>query len=59
VSPLSPLSQAAGERNGRVMHMVLPPPVGDEDFCVDYTSSVYEANGGLSLPFCNSLLESV
>jgi hypothetical protein len=29
-----------------VIHMVLPPPA-------------YEANGGLPLPFCNSLMESV
>ena len=53
-------SQAARERNGRrVMHLLLPPPVGDEVFCVGDASTVYEANGGMPLPFCISLLESV
>jgi hypothetical protein len=32
--------------------------VGDEDFCIGDACTV-EANRGMSLPFCNSLLESV
>ena len=53
-------SQAARERNGRpVMHLLLPPPVGDEDFCVGDASTVYEANRGMPLSFCISLLDAV
>jgi hypothetical protein len=33
------------------MHLLLPPSVGEEDFCVVDVSTVHKANGGMSLPF--------
>ena len=41
------------------MHLLLPLPIGDEDFCVGDASTMYKANGGMPLPFCISLLDSV
>ena len=42
-----------------MMHLLLPLPVGDKDFYAGDEFTVYEANGGMPLPFCISLLESV
>jgi hypothetical protein len=42
-----------------VLHLLLPALVGDVDFCMIDVSTVYEANGGMPLPFCNTLLDSV
>ena len=50
-------SGAREERPAVQMH--LPPPVGDEDFCLGDEFTVYHANGGMPPLFCISLLESV
>ena len=52
-------TSGAREERPAVMHLFLPPPVGDEDFCVGDEFTVYDANGEMPLLFCISLLESV
>lgn len=45
---------------GLVMHLSLPPSVGDEEFCVGVASAVREAreaNQGIPVAFCLVLLE--
>jgi hypothetical protein len=62
--PCSNASNPGGEKawareERPTLHVLLPSPLGDDDFCVDDASSVQKANGGMPLGFCNSLLESV
>ena len=50
------MSGARGTAGGEAS---VPPPVGKEDFCVGDEFTVYDANGGMLLLFCISLLKSV
>lgn len=58
-SPPAGFTSGVREELPAVMHLFLPPPVGDEDFCVGDKFIVYDANGEMPLLFCIRLLESV